>query len=865
MENRLIQLFETKPHYLEVMDRISYLSLQAGSVDEMLESILDSMLDIFDCDRAYFMYPVDPQSPTWSVPMERTKPEWPGAYETGVDYPISDEVKGFFDYMLSLDGPFCAGEGHEIPLPEVSVKVFKMRTAMGIVVTPRIGKPWQFGIQHCTNAVVYSDDEKTLFEAISYRVADALTTLITLQDVRKSEAHQRAMFENSPNAIIVFNLNNYQIVDLNMVAVKLFGYSKEVLIEKGYELLFIGDGEASFDRSAHFLNYLNQLDRGEELPVFESELFGVNGQCITCEVRLANLPSAEGKQIYASLVDVTQRLQSEAQQRLMSNAIEQTADTVVITDEKGNIEFVNGAFEKTSGYSRNDVLGRTPSLLKSGKHEDTFYKKIWDTIQTGNTFVDIVVNRRRDGSLYSEEKTISPMYNDEKVLTHYVATGKDISTRLADQERLYFLAHHDVLTELPNRVLFFDRLEQSINRAQRQRSMLAVLFIDLDHFKQVNDSLGHDLGDKVLKLSASRLRDSVRLGDTVARLSGDEFAVIIENLTSSEIVPKVANTIINSFSAPFQVQGSRFYITPSIGISFYPNDGEQASVLIKHADIAMYQAKQQGRNTYQFYAKEMRELAEEKNRLERNLRDALERGELYLLYQPQLYLPNGELPVVEALLRWEHPELGLVMPLDFVPVLEESGQIEKVGVWIIDTVCQQIKLWADHGLPPIRVAVNISARQFERGNLVDIVLSALNKYGVQSRFLELEVTESVLMRNEEKAIEMLSELKGLGVRVTLDDFGTGYSSLIYLKRFPIGTIKIDRSFVMGLGENHEDEAIVKGVTSLAKSLGLSVVAEGVETDVQFEYLKDLGCDYIQGYVVSRPIPADAVEVLLLKK
>ncbi len=555
------------------------------------------------------------------------------------------------------------------------------------------------------------------------------------------------------------------------------------------------------------------------------------------------------------LVNVTDRLKVEAERRKLSSAVEQTADAVIVTNREGVIEYINSAFESVTGYSRAEAVGQTPSLVKSGKHDKEFYAELWRTILAGQVYRNIFINRRKDGLLYHEEKTITPIKDDQGRITHFVSTGKDITERMQAQERLQYLAYHDVLTTLPNRVLFMDRLEQALTRAPRRARQLAVIFLDLDRFKVINDTLGHDFGDRLLQVLAERLGGCVREGDTVARVGGDEFAILLDDMASNDDVVFVARKIIEVFAKPLNVYERELFVTTSVGISVFPNDGEDAKSLLKNADTAMYRAKEAGRNTYQFYSADMSVKAVERLTLETGLRRALEREELVLYYQPIIDLKSGAIIAAEALLRWQHPQLGLVQPAEFIPLLEETGLIVPVGEWVMRQACQQACAWQQQWKRPLRVTVNLSARQFSALNLTAQVTQLLKATQLDPALLEFEITESILMQQAESTIETLGRLGAMGCRFAIDDFGTGYSSLAYLRRFPINVLKIDRSFVRDIPGDNDDAAIVSTIIAMAHNLKLQVVAEGVETEQQLAFLRASGCDSVQGYLFSRPVPA----------
>jgi len=557
--------------------------------------------------------------------------------------------------------------------------------------------------------------------------------------------------------------------------------------------------------------------------------------------------------------------QAESYSQKLSSALENTGDSVFITDAEGVIEYVNAAFETNTGYSRDEVLGKNISLIKSGKHEPEFYKNLWDTILSGKDFQDIFINQKKNGALYYEEKTITPLQGDDGTIVNFVSTGKDITERMQTQERLHFLAHHDVLTELPNRVMLIDRLSHAIDNSQRTDARLCLLFIDLDRFKVINDTLGHEYGDLLLKHVAERLRPCLRKSDTVARIGGDEFVVLLENIDDFVDVNTIASNILETLSHPFTIQQKDLFVNASIGISAYPRDGDSSGVLLRNADTAMYRAKEQGGNQFQYYTSEMSSHTLERLALETELRYALERKQFRLYYQPKVEIDTGRMIGAEALLRWEHPEFGIVSPVQFIPILEDTGMIVDVGEWVIRAACQQNKKWQTDNLSVVPIAVNLSARQFYQSQLADTITSILKEVDIRSSLLQLEITESVIMQNAQATIETLQKLHAIGIRFAIDDFGTGYSSLSYLKRFPIQTLKIDRTFVRDITTDPDDAAIVSTVIKMAHSLKMDVIAEGVETEEQANYLKERRCDAVQGFLFSRALPAKEFSVLLEKQ
>jgi len=544
--------------------------------------------------------------------------------------------------------------------------------------------------------------------------------------------------------------------------------------------------------------------------------------------------------------------------RLSAQVFDQTAEGIVITDTERRIISVNRAFTEITGYPAEEVLGRDPKLLQSGRHDGEFYRQLWQQLEDEGLWRGEIWNRRKNGELYPEWLAINVVRDADGRPEHYIGIFSDISRQKRDAERIRFLAYYDALTGLPNRTLLADRVGKAIAAAKRHQKRLALLFMDLDGFKHINDSLGHLAGDNVLRLVGERLKRLTRSSDTLARFGGDEFVLLLNDVAGPEGIAAVARRCVDSLAEPLELDGQEIRITPSIGISVCPNDGDTLDTLVKNADTAMYHAKAAGRNQYRFFEAEMNARVISRAKLGNALRRAIEGGELLLHYQPQADIVTGEIVGLEALVRWQHPELGLVSPADFVPVAEELGLIGLLGDWVLNETCRQAVAWQRAGLPHLPVAVNLSALQLRSPTFLQDVRQALATSGLDAHWLEFELTESVLMEQAETAVQALSGLGELGIRVAIDDFGTGYSSLAYLRRLAIDKIKIDRSFVRDLGVDAEDTVIVSTIIRMAHSLKLRVIAEGVETSEQLATLRAHGCDEIQGYYLSRPLPPDTL-------
>jgi len=577
--------------------------------------------------------------------------------------------------------------------------------------------------------------------------------------------------------------------------------------------------------------------------------------------RLADRLSITNEELSHKIGDC---LLAETNLHMQTTAINAASDRITITDVDGKIEFVNAAFEIETGYSKEEAVGTVSSILNSGEHSEEFYSQLWKVILAGDTWRGEITSRCKDGSLRTDEVTITPVKSSFGSIEHFVAISRDVSEKKMYEERLYRLAHHDALTSLPNRLLFGDRLNQRLADARRRNELLAVIFLDLDHFKLINDTMGHSTGDLLLKQIAERLKNTLREVDTIARMGGDEFILIANGIKNRENAIEVAQRALAALSQACVINGREFFISASIGISLYPIDGNDVETLVRNADAAMYRAKELGRNTYQLFEEALNIQAVERVSLENSLRKAVERNEFILCYQPVMEIDSGTIIGTEALIRWQNPELGLIYPHNFIPLAEEMGLIVPMTEWVLKTACTQNMVWQNSGFPDLCMAVNISARHFQHDGLLETVASTLNETGMEPCFLNLELTESTLMQNPLVAAQMLERLRAMGIHISVDDFGTGYSSLSYLKRFAVDLVKIDQSFVRNIPDDLDDSALSEAIVAMAHSLKLSVVAEGVETLAQLEFLRSLKCDYMQGYFLSRPASAKELTQLLIE-
>jgi diguanylate cyclase (GGDEF)-like protein/PAS domain S-box-containing protein len=667
------------------------------------------------------------------------------------------------------------------------------------------------------------------------------------------------LFEGAQDAIIVADGVSGLIVDANVEAELLFGRPHEEIIGM-HHLGLHPPHDAERYREIFARHASNSGGEPEEL-----EIITADGETVAIEISANMVETATGQRLVQSVFrDIRRRKRDEMELQRAARVFESSQQAIVLTDAELKFVSVNPAFVEMSGYRADEVIGKSTRLLSSGRHSTEFIAAVRQAIIGEGKWQGEFWSRRKNGELFPVWLTLSVHRDAAGRVQNYVVIATDISERLAAQEHIRQLAYFDSLTRLPNRRLLQDRAEQALASADRESSKVALLFVDLDHFKTINDSLGHSAGDQLLTEVANRLLGCVRRMDTVARLGGDEFVVLLSEATL-EGTAEVARKILEVVARPCWVERHELGVTPSLGISLFPQDGRNFETLLKHADTAMYRAKEAGRNTYQFFANEMNVAALERLVLENSLRQGLERGEFVLHYQPQINVASGRIVGAEALIRWNHPQIGLVPPGKFIPVAEVSGLIVAIGEWVLREACRQNWRWQQAGLAPISVAVNISSVQFRGGHLERNIRAALADTGLAAQYLELELTEGIVMGGANETVQTLLSLSAMGLKLSIDDFGTGYSSLSYLKRFPIDKLKIDQSFVRDIVTDPDDWAIASAVISLGHSLRLGVIAEGVEHAEQLDMLRRQGCDEVQGYHFSVPLPADEFAELLLQQ
>ncbi len=699
-----------------------------------------------------------------------------------------------------------------------------------------------------------------LISAQPFQLADTPALVVIVRDISQLKATQQQLqrseekfaraFHASPDGLLITQLSDGRMIEVNEGFCRITGYSShEAIGHTTLELELWVDPE---DR-ARMIERIRQHGRIHEQC---SQIRTRDGRLRLCELSVQPIPIGDQPCLLTIARDITERQLMQEKLQQAATVFESTAEGVLITDTEKRIVAVNRAFTSITGYSEAEALGQTPRLLASEQHDQVFYSAMWRQLEDAGYWQGEICNRRKNGELYPEWLTISAVRNEADEITHFVGVFADISSLKHAQARLDHQAHHDPLTGLPNRTLFESRLRSALDDAREDNRQGAILFLDLDRFKHINDSLGHPVGDQLLKGIAQRLKERLRDIDTVARLGGDEFIILLPGLHQAEDAEQIANKLLTCFSPPFQLDAHEFFISASIGVSLYPKDGLDVATLVKNADAAMYRAKAKGRNRVELYTRDLTFQATERIALEHELRRAQERGELKLYYQPKLSLISQQLIGAEALLRWHHPQFGEVPPERFIPLAEETGLILPIGDWVLQQACRQMREWQSRHAPFGPLSVNLAGAQLRQPSLHQAIAGLLEEHALDPSLLQLEITEGFIMNQAEEALGILHQLKTLGVQLAIDDFGTGYSSLSYLKRLPLDILKIDRSFVHGLPDDPNDVAIARAIIALGRSMHLTVIAEGVETKAQELFLAAEGCQQIQGFVVSRPLAAE---------
>jgi len=723
-----------------------------------------------------------------------------------------------------------------------------------------IGQPAGWILQGAMGLIVIILTLILLALARRRRQAETLAA-VRLAELQERDQLFRQLFEQSGDANLLLDQNGF--LDCNNATLTLMGAADKAQImgcppstlsperqpegrlssEKAQEHI-----EAAFATGHHRFEWVHRR---------------LDGRDIWVDVLLTAIPWQGQQILHTTWRDITERKQAEERHRLASTVFEAVQEVIVVTDAACNIIAVNPAFTTLSGYIEAEVLGKTPLFLR-GRQSEADYHAITKIVAEEGTWQGKFWGRRKDGTLCAMFCTFTAVRDAARQITHYVGIATDISFQKEADLRIQHLAYYDALTHLPNRILLIQRAEQALTQAERRGEELTLLFLDLDRFKEINDTLGHANGDALLEATAARIKEIVREADTIARMGSDEFTLLLPN-TDQAGAAHLAERLLTAFRESFVVVGHPLQVTLSIGIAIYPHDGTTFSDLLKHADTALYQAKRDGRDTLRFYDPAMNQATFERLVLEAELRTAIANGELRAYFQPKMHLADGRPAGAEALVRWLHPKHGLVPPGDFIPIAEASDLVVAIGDWMLEEVCRQLVAWRAAGLPPITVAVNLAARHFREPRLIERIQGLLAAYNLPPGALELELTESTLIEAGPSMIERLTALQQMGLGLAIDDFGTGYSSLSYLKRLPITVLKIDQSFVRELATDSDDRTLTRTIVTLGHGLGLEVVAEGVETEEQRRILLEQGCDLAQGYLFSRPLPAEQFAAWLIRQ
>jgi diguanylate cyclase (GGDEF)-like protein/PAS domain S-box-containing protein len=683
------------------------------------------------------------------------------------------------------------------------------------------------------------------------------------QAVDEAVGSARLRFEKLVNGIdgVVWEADpqTFRFTFVSEQARRILGYAPEEWLEDGFWEAHLHPADRAV-AIEHCLSWASQAAN----RCFEYRMIARDGRVVWFK-DLISVETQDGRpsSLHGIMVDISERKRAEDELRLSAKVFENSTQGISITDAAGRILKVNRAFSSITGYSEEEVVGKTHAILHSGRQDPQFYRQMWKTLAEEGRWCGEMWNRRKCGELYVEHLTVTRVLDDGGTTTNYIGIFSDVSQAKAAESEIERLSMYDAMTGLPNRAYLHDRLDHALKAAERDGHHVALLAIDLDRLAHINEVLGHHIGDRLLVAVAERLNAVMRGADTVTRHIGDEFVIIMEELCRPQDAALLAERVLGELSRPFVVEGHEINISACIGIGIYPEDGCATRVLIKHADVALHHAKESGESNYQFFCEEMNHASVERLQIESSLRQALQRNEFHLVYQPQVDLATGCITGMEVLLRWLHPEMGMISPARFIPVAEETGHIIEIGHWVLREACLQTQRWHEQGFADLQVAVNVSARQFRQEDFAKQVRQVLEETGLAPDCLELELTESMIMQRPERVVAVMGELRALGVKFSIDDFGTGYSSLSQLKRFPIDKLKIDQSFTRDIGTDANGTAITCAIIALGHSLRLRVVAEGVETHDQQRFLVDNGCHSMQGYLFSRPVAANDFHGLLL--
>jgi diguanylate cyclase (GGDEF)-like protein/PAS domain S-box-containing protein len=860
---RIEAVLQTNLRFFEGVDQVNQAIQETPDLDAMMGRVLELALALFGCDRAWLLYPCDPEAPSWRVRAERVRLEFAGASLAALDreIPTTPEARDMQTAVLSAPGPVAFAPGGERSNPEYMQLHLGIQSQLTMAIRPKTARAYGFGLHQCSHARVWTDDDRRLFEAIGRRLEDALTLLHAHSDLRERESELRTLVQTIPDLVWVKDLDG-RYVRCNPQCERVLGIAPDGAIGKTDSELFpreLADLHRAGDRRAI---------ETDEIQLEEHEAPRPDGRVSWFEVLKAPLRDETGKTIGVVGVarDVSERRKADEQQRIAATAFE-AQEGIVILDADKRILRVNQAFVEMTGHVADDVVGKTPQQVARDPRARELLSEIADRVERDGFWRGELPAQRSSGETFPTWTTVATVRGARGETTHYVVTMTDVAERKRAEKEIVNLAYYDRLTGLPNRRLLRDRLEQALAGSARSGRRGALLFVDLDNFKLVNETRGHEVGDQLLVEVARRLEACLGAAGGAARVGGDEFVALVEDLSenpheAAALAKKTGETILAALNSPYALPGGVRHSSPSIGVAMFSGGGDTCEELLKQADIAMYEAKAAGRNALRFFDPDMQATLAVRAEAEAALRIAIREHRFVLHYQPQVDC-DGEWIGAEALVRWAHPERGLVAPGEFIPLAEETGLILPIGSWVLETACKRLKAWSDDRRSRgLRLSVNVSARQFSQPDFVEQVAETLRATGAPAERLVLELTESVMLDDVAGAADKMNALKELGVSFAVDDFGTGYSSLAYLTRLPLDQIKIDRTFVRNLPSSANDAAVAHTIITLAESLGLTVIAEGVETEAQRRFLERHGCPSFQGFLFGAPMDIAQFERLL---
>jgi len=861
---RMEALLQANLRFFEGMDQVNRAIQETPDLEAMMGRVLELALALFGCDRAWLLYPCDPQAPSWRVRFERARLEFAGAGAGALDgeAPMTQDTRDMLAVLSAAPGPVAFAPGAEQPAPEAARARFGVQSRLAMAIRPKGAKACVFGLHQCSRARVWTEDDRRLFEAIGRKLEDALSSHHAHLVLRERENQLSALFLTLPDMVWVKDMDG-RYLRCNPPFERVFGLDRRAVIGKtDYE--FTPRELADRFRAGD----LRAIATGEiQSEQFES--LAADGAARLFEVLKAPLRDEAGKTIGVVGIarDISDLRNADEELRIAATAFEAQEGIVILGADK-RILRANRAFVEMAGFSAEAVIGKAPHELTNDPRAEELFAAIADRVVREGLWRGEIPFHRGNGEIFPAWTTVATVRGDRGETTHYVATLTDITERKRAEQEIVNLAYYDRLTGLPNRRLLRDRLEQALAGSARNGRHGALLFIDLDNFKLLNETSGHDVGDLLLVEVARRLADCLGAAGGAARVGGDEFVALVEDLSenpheAAALAKQTGETILAALNAPYALPGGVRHSSPSIGVAMFSGGAATCEELLKQADIAMYEAKAAGRNALRFFDPDMQATLAVRTEAEAALRLAIRERRFVLHYQPQVDC-DGEWIGAEALLRWAHPERGVVAPGDFIPLAEETGLIMPIGRWVLETACERLKVWADDRRSrDLHLSVNVSARQFSQPDFVEQVAETLRATGAPADRLVLELTESVVLDDIAGAADKMNALKAIGVGFAVDDFGTGYSSLTYLTQLPLDQIKIDRSFVRNLPGSVNDAAVAHTIITLAESLGLAVIAEGVETEAQRRFLERHGCPSFQGYLFGKPMPIDVFEAKLV--